>query len=256
MKVWIAVIGVFLLILTFGPVGGCGGGTGTTTSTTSTTSTTGNFAYYLVEATKSGVIIDPNNIVQGETVQFDVAGYSATNVRTVLSSSNWALDPTGQLEGTISGSGQFTATASGGQFTLSADANSGSHVGTAQVKAPGQAFITGRLNDGQGNVAHGITVDFYAGNTKVGSAVSQGDGTFRAVVPQTADTFEVNKNTIPAAYYKEYGYNNKWYLPQGACRAPLPSLTNGTTTHITDITVPARFFNGSSLPPPPPPSAC
>jgi hypothetical protein len=52
-------------------------------------------------------------------------------------------------------------------------------------------------------------------------------------------------------------YAQRWFLPQGFCRAPLPALTNGVTTPIeSDVIVPPTSINGSSLPPPPPPSPC
>jgi hypothetical protein len=253
LKVWLIAIVVFLVIVTLAPITGCGGG-GTGTSTT--TSTTGvNYAYYLVEGTKNGALIDPTNIVQGETIQFDVAGYTSANVRNVLSSSGWTLTPTGS-GADITGSGVFTSTAFGGLYSVSATAAGTLRTGSAAVKAPSQAFVTGRIITGMGTTLHGIQIDFYRNGVIVDTSISQGDGTFRAVMPQDADSFEVHKTSIPGGYYKEYLYTGKWYLPQGACRAALPALANGTTVHITDITVPPSSFNGSSLPPPPPPSPC
>lgn len=260
MKVWIPLLSFFIIILTLGANSGCGGGSGGTTSTTSTTSTTGaTIVRYAVEAKVNGAIIDPTNIQQGEVAQFEVAGYTASNQRIVQSSSGWTLDPTGQTEGTLTSGGQFTATASGPLFTLSADAAGQQRTGSARVKAAGQAIVKGRIIDGQGGTVYGLQLDFYdSGNNLVGSSVTQGDGTFRAIIPSTATAFEVNRGSIRAGYYKEYLYNNKWYLPKPSnCIAPLPPVANGQTTNLlTDVIVPPTSVNGSSLPPPPPPSPC
>jgi hypothetical protein len=256
-KVWIPIIALFVLVLGLGAGSGCGGGSGGTSTDGGNGTTGGNIARYVVEATKNGVIIDPTNIIQGETVQFLVAGYTATNSRIVQSSSGWSIDPTGESEGTMSASGVFTATASGPQFTVTATAASQQRTGKAQVRPPGQAIVTGRLVNGFSGFVYNAKVDFYdAGNVLVGTSVAQGNGTFRASVPATAVTFEVNKASIPAGYYKEYQYLGNWYLPQGFCRAPLPALTNGATTNLADILIPPTSNNGSSLPPPPPPSPC
>lgn len=239
-------------MLALGPIVGCGGGG------TSGGPPPPNIVRYAVEATKGGVIIDPTNIAAGETVQFVVAGYTASNQRTVVSSSEWSLDATGQSEGSISASGQFAATTAGPAFNVFAMSGGQQRIGVAQVRAAGQAFVTGRLIDGRGSNLSGLRVDFYdATSALVGTSFTQYNGTFRAIVPVSAVTFEVSKNYIPVGYYKEYFYASKWFLPLGLCRAPLPLLTAGVSTALlTDVTVPPTTFNGSSLPPPPPPSPC
>jgi hypothetical protein len=330
-KVWISAIGLILLVFCLGVGSGCGGG-GTTGSGGNNGGNNGgnggNISRFVIEATKNGTIIDPTNIVEGEVVQFVVAGYTATNQRIVQSSSGWTIDPTGETEGTITSGGLFTATASGGQFTVSATSGSTLRTGIAQVRPAGQALVTGRVINGYGGFVYGAVVDFFnAGGAVVGSSIVQGNGTFRASVPDTAVTFELRKTAIPLGYYKEYFYSylkpftttvtngvtsatqtlastaniiasdalyfvshaayrdvvsvtapstvvldasvttttneqvkifgQRWFLPQGACRAPLPALTNGTTTALeSDIIVPPTSNNGSSLPPPPPPSPC
>lgn len=256
MKVWLALLGLFILALAFGPVSGCGGGTGSTG--TNGTGTTGTIVRYGVEATKGGAVIDPTNIVEGETVQFQIVGYTANNQRIVQSSSGWTTDPTGQSEGTLSSSGSFTASTYGPQFTVTGTSNSVPRTGKAQVRQIGGALVNGRIVDGYGNPVYGAQVDFYdTNNIVVGTAIAQGNGTFRASVPATAVTFEVNKSSIPVGYYKQFLYSGKWFLPQGVCRAPLPTLTAGQTTNLaTDIQIPPTSNNGTGLPPPPPPSAC
>ncbi|MFI5387865.1 MAG: hypothetical protein ACHQ50_17295 [Fimbriimonadales bacterium] len=256
MKIWLTIIGAILLTWSFGP--GCGGGSGTGSGTG-----TGGFARYAVEATVGGSVIDPTNIVQGETVQFVVAGYTASNQRSVVSSSGWQADPTGQSEGTMSANGTFTATASGGLFTVSATADGSQRNGTGAVKPAGQALVTGRLIDGIGDLLSGFEVDFYDGsNALVGSSITQFNGTFRASVPATAVTFDINRSTIPATtFYREYHYVSKWYLPKpNACNGPLPVLSNGHTSALNgDVTVPPSKDHQNppaDLPPPPPPSAC
>lgn len=253
MKFALACLVAFVLLLFFGP--GCGGGGGAGGNGGGG----GNISFYVVEATKNGVIIDPLNVVLGETVQFDVVGYTATGVRQVQNSSNWTADPTGQGEGTMSPSGTYTSSASGPQFTVQADANQQVYTGVAQVKPAGLALVAGRLIDGYGHNARTIFVDFYdASNNLVGSSQAQADGSFRAAVPTSATGFDIRRASIPAGYYREYQFNGKWYLPKpSACIAPLPALTAGITTTLSNILVPATTDgNGNGAPPPPPPSAC
>ncbi|HWA83107.1 MAG TPA: hypothetical protein VG820_06740 [Fimbriimonadaceae bacterium] len=251
MKIWLAAIGFFVLLLAFGP--GCGGGG--TDGSNGSNGTNGSVWRYALEATLNGSMIDPTNIQQGETVQFVIAGYTTSNQRIVQSVSAWSTDPTGDSEGTLSANGSYTASASGGQFTVTGTVSGVDRTGPARVRPPGQALVTGRVVDGYGGAVYGVEIDFYAGATLVGTAIAQGDGTFRASVPDTATLFEIKKSTIQAGYYKEYLYNNKWYLPSPSnCMAPLPSLTNGQTTALVgSVVIPPTSHNGSSLPPPPPP---
>lgn len=251
MKVWLAVIGIFILVLTAGS--GCGGGSG---GSDGSGGTNGNVWRYALEATLNGNMIDPTNIQQGETVQFVIAGYTTTNQRIVQTVSSWSTDPTGDSEGTLSANGSYASFASGAQFTVTGTVSGAGRTGIARVRPPGQALVTGRVVDGYGNMLYGVEIDFYApGNNLVGTAIAQGNGTFRASVPQTATLFEIKKSSIPVGYYKEYLYHSKWYLPSPSnCMAPLPALTNGQTTALlTDITIQPTSVNGSSLPPPPPP---
>jgi hypothetical protein len=258
-KIWLALIGLLVCILFFAPACG-GGGTSSNNTTTSTTATTGDpIVLYDVEATVGGTTIDPTNIMVGETAQFVVAGYTASGVRSVLTSSNWIANPPGDTEGTMTSSGQYTASAYGPSlFVVTGTANGNPRNGSARVVQSGQAVVTGRIVDGYGGNVPTLEVDFYDGASNlVGTSISQWNGTFRASVPATATTFEIKKASIPITFYKEYFYINKWYLPLGFCRAPLPALSNGTTTPlIGNITVPPTSHNGTGTAPPPPPSPC
>lgn len=253
MKYWIGAIAIFVAVIGFS---GCGGGGGTGSGSSGGPV----YVYKAVEAVKSGTVIDPMNIVEGETVQFQWAGYTATNQRTVIGSSNWVALAPGDAEGTMSGGGSFTATSSGPAFGVTADAEATQVNGSAQVKATGQALVAGRIVDGYGNFGRTIWVDFYTtGGVKVGESRAQGNGNFRAAVPTTATFFSVRGGSIPTGFYKQFRFNSLWYLPKdlgGLCIAPLPSLTNGVQTNIGDVLVPPTTQNGSSLPPPPPPSPC
>jgi len=250
-KLWFTFAGAAAILWLIGP--GCGGGGGSSTGTG-----TGNIVRWQIEATKNGAVIDPTNIVLGETVQFRMAGYDASGNRSIQSASGWVADPTGQTEGTMSSNGQFATIAYGPAFTVSATSGGNQIEGAACVKSSADALVTGHVIDGLGDNVPGVTIDFYdVASNLVGTSVTQFDGTFRAAVPSTAVTFEVDKALIPAGYYKEYLYGSNWYLPQGNCRAPLPSLTGGVTTALSGaITLPPTTFNGANLPPPPPPSPC
>lgn len=263
MKAFFAALTVFLLVLAFGP--GCGGGGGTGGGNGGGTG--GDpIAFYAVEATMGGVLIDPTNIQVGETVQFDVAAYTTghydfnTDVyyppqRIVQTATGWLL--TDQSLGNLSAGGQFTATTVGGPATVSATVDGTIYSGTVVVKTGGLALVTGRVVDGYGRQLYQVEVDFYQGVTLVGKTLTQGDNTFRAIVPAGATNFEVKKTTIPTGYYKQYFWGGKWFLPSGFCMAALPPLTNGQTTSLGDILIPpSKAPNGADLAPPPPPDPC
>ncbi len=212
---------------------------------------------YKVEALLGGQLIDPSNIVAGETVQFQVAGYTANNTRIVQSASDWTTTDAFFNSGVLSANGSFTATNFGGPFTITAVTSTGVQSGSYTVK-PQQALVSGTVGDGQGRFAEGVKVLFFdASSTQVGSSVVQSNGFFRASVPVSATTFEIDTTSFNHSnYYNEYFFDGKWFLP-GSCRGALPALSNGVTTNLGTIILPATTAtNGASVPPPPPPSPC
>lgn len=255
-KFWIPALAAFIGLLAIGMIG-CGGGGGTGSGGNGGSG--GTIVRYKVEATLNGSLIDPGNIQTGENVQFLVAGFTASNARVVQSSNSWTTTDTTNSAGVLTSGGQFSATGVAGPFTVSAISTPGQVTGAYQTK-PVQALVSGTLIDGQGRNVEGVQVLFYdAGGTVVGSSTSQSNGFFRASVPTTATTFDINKNTIdPTKNYNEFFYNGKWYLPPGgACRPAITGLANGATKALGSITIPATTAaNGSTLPPPPPPTGC
>lgn len=214
---------------------------------------------YKVEATLGGQLIDPGNIQVGENVQFVVAGYTATNTRIVQSATAWGTTDTINSAGVLSASGAYAATSPGGPFTVFANVTAGQQTGAYQVK-PVQALVTGTFNDGQGRLVEGLRVQFYdAGGNVVSTSTTQSNGFFRASVPTSAVTFDIDSTSYNhTTYYSEFKYNNLWYLPgNGPCRPNLGSLSVGVTKALGTLTIPATTAsNGASLPPPPPPTGC
>ncbi|HTQ09027.1 MAG TPA: hypothetical protein VMI31_03045, partial [Fimbriimonadaceae bacterium] len=154
-KLWFTFVGAFAILWLLAP--GCGG-SGPTTGTG-----TGTIVRWQIEATKNGSVIDPTNIVLGETVQFRMAGYDASGNRSITSASGWATDSTGQSEGTMTSGGQFTTIAYGPAFTVSATSGGSQITGPAQVKSNADALVTGHVIDGLGDNVPNVTIDFYDG---------------------------------------------------------------------------------------------
>lgn len=238
--------------------GGCGGGGGGSSSS-STTTTTGTTKAEAVLAATPGQVVDAKNIQAGETIQFEVVNYSATNVRTVQSSSNWTTTDNGATVGSLSSSGVLTAsTSSNSIFTATGTAGGKQYSINYEVK-PVQAIVTGTVIDSNGNGAPGVTVNFYNSlGTIVSSSTTAQNGSLWASVPATATSFNFNSASLPTAlYFKSFVFGPHRYTSLiSTCNAPLPALTTGTTTNLSVITIDAAITLGQHNAPPPPPDGC
>ena len=245
----------------------CGGGGGGSSSTnsTSTSGSTGTLNPIRAEsvlANNAGQIVDPKNIQVGEAIQFQVVGYNTTTfARTVLSSSLWSTNDSASAAGTLSSSGLFNATASTGgvSYTATGHANATTYPLVYAVK-PVQALVTGVIRDSNNFASSRVTIVFYTiSGAEVGRASSAFNGNFRASVPTSAKRFNIDPASLdPSFYFQSFSFLSKRYttLETATCSAPLPALTNGTTTNIGGITIDAAKTNGVSNPPPPPPDGC
>ena len=256
-------IGTFVLAILFGQGCGGGGGGSSTTTTTSTTSGTNGLSNIRAEAALSATPdspIDPLNIQAGDAVNFEVAGYDKNSVRHILASTNWTTSDNGNQSGQLLADGSFTATASSGVviYTATGTAQGKQYQVSYRVK-PFQAIVTGSIMDNNGAPAQNISIEFFnVGGAVVSSARSQFDGSFRASVPTTAKTFNLDKTTIsPQLYYQSFSYQSVRYTTLiSTCNASLPALTNGTTTSIGLVTLDATMTGQIVNPPPPPPDGC
>ena len=90
------------------------------------------------------------------------------------------------------------------------------------------------------------------GSTEVGRAITTSNGSFRASVPTTARRVTV-LIADGSAYHKTFSIGSNGYVGDlNTCYAPVPTLTNGTTTALSDE---IRLYR-KALGPPPPPSGC
>lgn len=250
------VCGVFVLAIAFGT--GCGGGGGGSSSDGGSTGATIRAEAAL--AASPSTPIDPVNIQVGETIAFQVVSYDASNVRTILSSTGWTTNDNGNQAGILQTDGTFSATTSSGVtiYTATGTANAKTYSLGYRVK-PVQAQVTGTVMDSNGLTAAGVKVVFYnAAGVESSRVTTQYNGTFRASVPATATMFNFDTASLPTSrYFRSFTFQAKRYSALiKSCSAPLPALTNGTTTALGIITVDASHTNGVLNPPPPPPNGC
>ena len=236
--------------------GGGGGGTGVTDGSD------GGFVTVRAEATQAGNTghqVDATNIQVGQSITFVVAGYDSSNVRTILTSTNWTTTDNGNTVGTLSADGSFSATAaSNSTFTATGSANGTTYSINYKVH-PVQATATASLIDQNGAPAANVKVLFYNGaNVVVASATSAFDGSLTASVPTSAVRFNIDPTTLPTSlYFKSYKLHGLRYSALiTSCTAPLPALTNGVSTNIGAIIIDVLMTGGIVNPPPPPPDGC
>lgn len=204
---------------------------------------------------------DPINIVVGQNVTFVLAGYDAiTNQRSVLSADTWGNS--NPAVGSISNSGQFTAT-NAGSSTISA-----TWTGTpaAQslnivVKPTGLAGISGIVvQDVGGQGIRGQQVVFYnAANVEVGRANSLTGGAFTAYVTTDAVKMNMADSVLTSGgYLLQWKYGSLIFQAGNGipnCHATFtltnPPLVAGQTKSLFGS---PRLYPNSS--PPPFPSGC
>jgi hypothetical protein len=259
LKKFVLSIAASLLVLNLGLVVGCGGGGSSDGGPPPPPAgfTTGEAALLGTPNTP----IDPRNIQAGETVQFQVVHYDTglTN-RTIVASTNWTTTDNGNTAGILQPDGTFAATAATGPnvFTATGTAGGQNYSVAYRVK-PVQALVTGVIQDSNGASAYHVAIVFYnSSGVEVSRALSQFDGTFRASMPTTAVVFNLDSQSVTTTkYFRSFKFGGKRYTTlEQTCSAPLPALTNGTTTSIGTLVIDAAFTGGIPNPPPPPPDGC
>lgn len=260
-KLFLPIAAILTLVVAFSTGCGGGGGGGSTGSTGSTGGN--NFTTVRAEAVLSSTnqIIDPQNIMVGDTVQFEVVGYDAQRQRHVLSATGWTTTDTGNTAGTLTSAGVFTATHStnGATFTATASLNGTPYHLVYQVK-PVQAIVTGNIVDSNGVGADVEIIFLNSNGTEAGRVHSAFNGFYRGSVAPTATSLNILTSSLPAGfYYKSFVYSGKRFSMTivGCNGKPLPTLTQGVQTSIPLITIDAATTpQGQQNPPPPPPDGC
>ncbi|MGI8923035.1 MAG: hypothetical protein ACR2HJ_03185 [Fimbriimonadales bacterium] len=204
---------------------------------------------------------DPLNIVVGETVRFELAGYDEfTGERDVLQATSWSILDNPNV-GTINANGQFTA-ALPGNARIAATWNGTPPAMPLRitVRPQGLARLTGTVRNASGGAGvGGVQVIFFnQGNAEVGRATTMSNGTFLAQVPTTATTMNLAENTLSGRWLKQWEYRGMVYQAGNSipnCHATFvvsnPPLNGGETDDIPD---PLRVFSLGT--PPPFPDGC
>jgi hypothetical protein len=246
----------FLLLVVLVLAVACGGGGG---GNNTPPPPQGTIKAEAVLAGTPSQIVDPKNIQVGETIQFEVVSYSASNVRTVLSSSNWTTTDNGATVGTLSSTGVLTTSASANSIFTATGTAGGKQYSINYEVRPVQAIVTGTVIDSNGNAAPNVRVNFLNSlGTIVASSTTAQNGSLWASVPTSATQFNLDKSTlIVGVYFKSFVYAGHRYTALiSTCNAPLPALTNGVTTSLSVITIDAAMTLGQNNAPPPPPDGC
>lgn len=237
-------VGAFALALISCGGGGSGGGGGG-----------GPFSIVRVESPSN----DPLNILPGEDVQFELAGYEVgSGTRVVLNATSWSvLD--NQSVGTISGTGLFSATTPG-NARIGAMWNGTPPASPLPivVRQLGLAGVTGIVRNG-GNPVRGVVVIFYnSSNAEVGRATSLSDGSFKGWVPVSATRMNLEVTTLEGRWLRQWDYRSDTYQagPQiPNCHATMV-LTGGPLVlgQIRSMADPIQVFDLNT--PPPFPTGC
>ncbi|MBS1720697.1 MAG: hypothetical protein JST35_09655 [Armatimonadetes bacterium] len=258
-----AVLGIFafaaLVII------GCGGGGSSSTGTPGGDGGDPIVSAINIEAihVPTGKPIDPLQLQAGDSIRFEAAGYTASGSRRVVSATGWATTDVGNSAGTLSGSGNYSASsANATTFTVSATESFGSSVVTRQYKvlAP-SARILGKVVDTNNNPASGITVVFFDSSlSEVGRGTTLGKGAFTARLSGSPTQMHILSSSVNTVLY----FQNYFFLGQsystliGTCTAPAPTVSGSSTVALnSDLALSAqRDSSGNPNPPPSPPTGC
>lgn len=250
---------IVLFLAAVALIAGCGGGGGggLTGGGTGGAPLPGQY----LEFVKGVSLVDPMNLIVGDTVQVQVVNYDGAGNKTVLAGSGFTITGPGAGSATINGFGQLTInTLPSGLIVCSAN----SVIGSTAITVTQDVFVPSSLNTTKvsGNLfsSDGATAMGYLevqfkdslGNL-VGGARVNANGTFSGFVPTTATSLIVKPSTIPAAWYASLKYQGNHYAVVGvSCLLPLPGLTPGGNNFLPATVFVPRQIEG----PPPPPSGC
>jgi hypothetical protein len=179
----------------------------------------------LVNPTVFGVV-DPMNIQTGEEVVFQLVTYPTDSngnpilnaaglpVRNILPATFSSSDISGAYGVLAGGTGDYVAGSAKSSGNLAITATyQGAHFQTNYSIQVEQARILGTvlgegLSSTSGAQLYHTKIQFYDGNGSLVDTVTvQYDGSFRASVPTTAQTFTVVPDSIPASFYQSYSYS-------------------------------------------------
>jgi hypothetical protein len=251
--------GLLILTILFSGCGGGGGGGGNGGNNGGTNGLN-SIRAEAATAADPNAPIDPLNIQAGESIVFQVVGYTDAGVRQILPSANWTSSDNGNVSGILLPDGNLSASGSSGpSFFIASGVANGSTYSTNYRVKPVQAIVRALILDSNLKPAYHVGLAFYnAAGVEVSKGYSQYDGTVRVSTPTSAVSFSLDITTLPkSVYFRSYVHSGSRYsVLIAGCRTPLPALTNGTTTQLGTVTIDAAKTNGLQNPPPPPPDGC
>lgn len=207
--------------------------------------------------------VDPNSIMVGDNIKFQVAGYDINNQRIVVAASGWATTDASNQAGTLSANGNYSAqNPSVATYTVSAteSLNNSTLFRNYQVLAPSPR-VSGRVIDTNNNAVPNVVVQFLdASNNVVGSATTNGIGVFTGATTSSAVKAQIQSGSINTnTYLQSFSYGGANYSPLvvGCGPAIGPISGNQVFSLPNNLVLYAKFNSGGGLnPPPPPPGGC
>lgn len=221
-----------------------GGGGGTVTVDPSRTFVEAVLAPGGVVPTDPSAFIfqDALNIEVNQNVAFQLATYTTSGERRVLTVEGWRSSDTTNSFGTLAeNSGLYLAGTSAmpspGFIGVRFQGNE--YFSSYRIR-PRQATITGQIVSSGGGALRGTGIEFYdATQTVVGKVSQPFSGNFRASVPLNTESFLLLGETIPAGFRRVYVFNGKGYRAGDiTCRVPIDSsLVLGNNNLASAITL-------------------
>ncbi|MBX3114051.1 MAG: hypothetical protein KF836_05740 [Fimbriimonadaceae bacterium] len=259
--IWGAAILALLIVLGCGGGGGGTGGGGGGGGGGVNPSTAAKPAGQYLEFFRGPTLVDPMNLVVGDSIVIQFVNYDIVGNRTVLTASGWSLSgPGAGTVMTINSGGLLSINSQpSGYITVSASATVSGQPKTLMqdifVPTAVGTRISGRLKATTTQVpVTGVQIEFInSGGDVVGGAVSDAVGNFNGLTLNTAVSLRLKPSTVPAAYFAAIKYQNVNYAVTGtACLLPVPTIIPGSTVSFASTIFIPRQADG----PPPPPSGC
>ena len=170
-------------------------------------------------------VLDPMNIQVGEEVVFQLVTYpldssgnpilnaSGLPVRNILPATFSSSDINGTYGSLAGSTGDYVAgpSKSSGYIAVTASYKGAQFQTNYSIQVRQARLLGNVLGEGlsstSGSQLYHTKLQFFDGNgALVGSVAVQYDGSFRASVPTTTQTFTVVPDSIPAAFYQSYSY--------------------------------------------------
>lgn len=179
---------------------------------------------------------DPMNIRTGEQIQFQLVGYTAAGVRTVLTPDSWRTSDTTQTFGTLSANtGVFVASSRQSSIsqTVTARFNNLDYSAAYAVRSRQVRVIGSVLNRVTHLPLQNVTLYFYdVDGNYLGPATTAYDGSFHAAMPPNVARFQVVNDTLPNDVYRLFRFDSNLTV-----QTTVPDYMNNRNSSGTPVAV-------------------